>query len=129
MTRAIMILGITGGLLNFVGSFYGFFLGDSAVLAIDNAGTLGNLCFAVIPLSILGVAGSLNVRRNPEYAGGLMVMSSLGVLFFWSLSTVIGSLLLVHGGVMAYLRGRSNKRRELRNITVAESFNRQSETL
>lgn len=80
MKKIISFTGVLGGLICLYYSIDYLFSGKyGEVISIYYAGTLKNLNFIAIPLSILSLIGARNIMKNPKISSILLLLSSSGL--------------------------------------------------
>ena len=92
-------------LIGIIGSVIGIFSG-SFLIFIENLGQVHTPFLGIVAIiaSILGIASSYHVRKNPEMAGVGFIISTMFVIVGSSYINILSAVFLLIAGVSALFR-------------------------
>lgn len=93
-----LVLGIIGGIFGLLGGVFAVLFG---AIASDEIIIMG---MSAILASIVGIAGSIYVTRNPRRGGVTLIISAIWLLISISLFGLIGAIFFGISGLLALLR-------------------------
>jgi len=103
--KTSFILGMTGGVLGFIYTFYAVFFGTVDETNFGESFFMGTSMIAM-SLSTFAIVGAALIKTKPKLAGWMMFLSGLGLPIFISTFGLIPLLLLVPPGLSEILRKR-----------------------
>ncbi|MGM7720569.1 DUF4064 domain-containing protein [Metabacillus sp. Hm71] len=97
------VLGLIGGIFGLIGAVMALFVGvvDEAFSGSTEISGLG---WSAVLLSILGIVGSIVVKRKPKLGGTFMTIAAIGGVISVSMFYIIPGVLLIIGGLMGLIR-------------------------
>lgn len=126
MKVAAMILGIIGGLAGIGGAIFALFVGGiGGAFGANGAGTVVTLGYASIPFSILGIVGGAMSMTKPKAGAIMMIISAVGGVIAISMAYIIAGLLLLVGGILAFVASKNELQGVSQNAVVEESKQRE----
>ena len=102
MPVAAMILGILGGFFGLMIGLFGYTVGGIA--GAGGAANAGMFQAVSMAIPIAGLVGGGMAKASPQIAGGLMLISAIGMfaIFGFNFFTAIPLILTALGGVLAF---------------------------
>lgn len=99
------VMGLIGGILGFGGGFFALMFGGiGAAFGASGAETIGSLGVSAFFFSILGIVGSVIVRKHGKLGGMFMTAAALGGLISISLFFLLPGILLGIAGIMGLVK-------------------------
>lgn len=107
MSTASLVLGIVGGVFGILAGLLAMMVGGiGSAFEAEGSGSVVGLGFAAIMLGVLGIIGGALSNRSPGTASILQIIAAIGGFIAVSLFWVLSGVLLIAGGVMAFLARR-----------------------
>lgn len=99
------VLGLIGGIFGIICAFIALLIGGmGAAFEADGADTVIGLGWGAVALSILGIVGSVVVKKNAKVGGIMMTVAAIGGFICISLIYILPGVLLLIGGLMGIFR-------------------------
>ena len=106
MGRTIeLVLGLLGGIFGIIGALIALMIGgvDAAFSDTGESSIISAGWIAVL-LSIVGIVGSIMVRKRPKVGGILMLIAAIGGLICIFIAYILSTILLGIAGLMGVFR-------------------------
>ncbi|QGQ46626.1 DUF4064 domain-containing protein [Metabacillus sediminilitoris] len=102
------VLGLIGGIFGLIGAVMAIFVG---VLdeAFSGSTEISGLGWSAVLLSILGIVGSVIVKRKPKLGGAFMTIAAIGGTISIFVFYILPGVLLFIGGIMGLFRKDKTK--------------------
>ncbi|CAI8822443.1 DUF4064 domain-containing protein [Bacillus pseudomycoides] len=99
------VLGLIGGIFGILCAFIALFIGGiGAAFEAEGADSIIGLGWDAVALSILGIVGSVVVKKNAKAGGIMMTIASIGGFICISIVYILPGVLLLIGGLMGIFR-------------------------
>ncbi|MBO1628231.1 DUF4064 domain-containing protein [Bacillus arachidis] len=99
------VLGLIGGIFGIICAFIALLIGGmGAAFEADGADKVIGLGWGAVALSILGIVGSVVVKKNAKVGGIMMTVAAIGGFICISLIYILPGVLLLIGGLMGIFR-------------------------
>ncbi|MBD1379149.1 DUF4064 domain-containing protein [Metabacillus arenae] len=106
------VLGLIGGIFGLIGAVMAILIG-----AVDEAFTgsmeISGLGWSAVLFSIVGIIGSIVVKRKPKLGGTFMTVAGLGGTISIFIFYILPGVLLIIGGLMGLI-----KKEKIKSIEV-----------
>lgn len=99
------VLGLIAGILGFFAAVFALAVGTAgSALGAEGAGDIVGLGWAAMGFSVLGIIGSVVVKRNDKWGGGLLLIAGIGGLISISFFYILSFVLFLIAGLLALFK-------------------------